>query len=185
MAVAAAFYTGLFGWEIEIGPAELGHYSMATLRGVPVAAIADQQAPGAVYWTTYLSTDDVDATVARAKASGATVFVEPMDVMTFGRMAVMADPGGAMVSFWQAGDHRGAGLVNEAGTLCWNELTTRAVEESKAFYGAACGLTTTKQVHPMGDYFEFHTASGRRVAGMMPMVGDLWPADLPNHWMVY
>ena len=68
VAVAAAFYTGLFGWEIEISPAELGHYSMATLRGVPVAAIADQQAPGAVYWTTYLSTDDVDATVARAKA---------------------------------------------------------------------------------------------------------------------
>ena len=20
---------------------------------------------------------------------------------------------------------------------------------------------------------------------MMPMVGDAWPADMPNHWMVY
>lgn len=75
--------------------------------------------------------------------------------------------------------------MNEPGTLCWNELTTRAVEESKTFYAAACGLTTTTHPHLMGDYYEFHTVSGRRVAGMMPMVGDMWPADLPNHWMVY
>lgn len=86
VAAAAAFYSGLFGWEIEIGPAEMGHYSMATVGGLPVAAIADQQTPGAVYWTTYLSTDDVDATFAKAKAAGVTVFVEPMDVMAFGRM---------------------------------------------------------------------------------------------------
>jgi predicted enzyme related to lactoylglutathione lyase len=182
---AIAFYSGLFGWEIELGPAEMGHYSMALLKGRPVAALADQQTPGVVAWTTYLATDDVDATFAKAQEAGATVFVPPMDVMTFGRMAVIADTGGAAVSFWQPGDHRGAELVNEPGTLCWNELTTRAVEESKTFYAAAAGLTTTTHPHPHGEYHEFHTASGRRVGGIMPMTGDMWPPELPNHWMVY
>lgn len=122
---------------------------MARLGGRDVAALADQQIPGMVVWTTYIAVDDVDSTVAKALAAGGTVLMEPMDVMTFGRMAVVTDPGGAAVSFWQAGEHKGAGPVNEPGTLCGNELTTRAV------------------------------------GGLMPMEGDIWPPDLPNHWMVY
>jgi hypothetical protein len=168
-----------------MGPAEMGHYSMAMINGDSVAAIADQQTPGQVYWTTYLAVDDVDATVAKARAAGATVLMDSMDVMTFGRMAVIADVGGAPVSFWQAGDHKGAGLVNEPGTLCWNELTTRAVQESLAFYEAVVGLRGARQEFGDGDYYELQLAGGRRVAGLMPMVGDMWPADIPNHWMVY
>jgi predicted enzyme related to lactoylglutathione lyase len=181
----AAFYTGLFGWEIEIGPAEMGHYSMAMVAGQPVAALADQQTPGQVYWTTYLAVDDVDATVAKVVPAGGTIVAEPMDVMTFGRMAIMADPGGAVVSLWQAIDHRGAGRQGEPGTMCWHELTTRVVEESTRFYREVVGLTSHRQVHPHGEYHEFHTASGAPVAGLMPMTGDMWPPELPNHWMVY
>ncbi len=182
---AGSFYSALFGWEIEYGPAEMGHYSMARLRGRDVAALADQQVPGVVAWTTYLAVDDVDATMAKARAAGGTVLMEPMDVMTFGRMAVITDPGGAAVSFWQAGDHRGAGLVNEAGTLCWNELTTRAVDESLAFYEAVVGLQAHRLDMGESDYYELQLASGRTVAGLMPMVGEMWPAEIPNHWMVY
>ena len=183
---AAAFYRALFGWEIEIGPAEMGHYSMALVRGLPVAALADHQTPGQVYWTTYLAVDDVDATAAKVSAAGGTVIVDAMDVMTFGRMAVISDPGGAPVSFWQAGDHRGAGLVNEPGTLCWNELTTRAVDDSLRFYEAAVGLVATKMDVGAGeDYYELRLPGGRAVAGLMPMIGEMWPAEIPNHWMVY
>ena len=45
-------------------------------------------------WTTYVSVEDADASIAKAKAAGATVFVEPMDVLDVGRMAVFADPTG-------------------------------------------------------------------------------------------
>ncbi len=81
---AGEFYSALFGWDIEYGPAEMGHYSMARLRGLDVAALADQQTPGLVVWTTYIAVDDLDATVAQARAAGATVLAEPMDIMTFG-----------------------------------------------------------------------------------------------------
>jgi predicted enzyme related to lactoylglutathione lyase len=182
---AGAFYAGLFGWDIEYGPAEMNHYSMANVGGHPVAALADQEVPGMVVWTTYLAVDDVDAAVARAREAGGTVVVEPMDVMTFGRMAVLADPGGAPVSLWQAGDHIGAQLVNEPGAVCWNELTTRDVESSLAFYEAVVGLTPNQVEMGGSDYIELQTAGGRTVAGLMPMVGETWPEDLPNHWMVY
>jgi len=182
---ASAFYSALFGWDIEYGPAEMGHYSMARLRGRDIAALADQQVPGMVVWTTYIATDDVDATVERARAAGGTVLVEATDVMTFGRMAVVADPGGAAVSFWQAGEHKGAGIVNEPGCLCWNELTTRTVEESLAFLEAVAGLTGHRIDMGAGDYYELQLPSGHTVAGLLPMVGEMWPPDLPNHWMVY
>ncbi|MFN0090621.1 MAG: VOC family protein [Acidimicrobiales bacterium] len=183
---AIEFYRSLFGWEIELGPAEMGHYSMATIAGRAVAAIADQQQPGMVVWATYLAVDDVDAAVERATAAGGSVLMAPMDVMTFGRMAVLADPGGAAFSLWQAGEHRGAGVKGDPGTLCWSELTTRAVDVSLPFYQAVVGLTGDRlDMGGQGAYYELKTASGESVAGVMPMVGDMWPADLPNHWMVY
>lgn len=185
VAAAGAFYTALFGWEIDYGPEEMGFYSMARLKGRDVAALGSQQIPGMVVWTTYLAVADVEATVAKVPAAGGTVIVEPMDVMTFGRMAVIADPGGAVVSLWQAGDHRGAGLVNEPGTLVWNELTTRAVEASRAFYAAIVGLDAPRTEMADMEYYEFHTGSGRTVGGLMPMIGEMWPPELPNHWMVY
>lgn len=182
---AAEFYSALFGWQVELGPAEMGHYSMASLGDRSVAALADQQQPGRITWTTYVAVDDVDATVDRARAAGGTVLMEPMDVMTFGRMAVLVDPGGAPVSLWQAGEHVGAGVVNEPGALCWNELTTRAVDESIAFLDAVFGLQAHKLEMPGMDYYELQLPGGRTVAGLMPMVGDEWPPDLDNHWMVY
>lgn len=183
---AVAFYSGLFGWDIEIGPAEMGHYSMARIRGLDVAALADQQVPGMVRWTTYLAVDDLDAAMEKVVPAGGSVITEAMDVMTFGRMAIIADPGGCAVALWQAGDHIGARLVNEAGTLCWNELTTRDPQGAMAFLEAVVGLKGKQAASAAdGEYFEFHSPSDRPVGGLMPMLGDMWPADLPDHWTVY
>ena len=77
------------------------------------------------------------------------------------------------------------GLVNDPNTWCWNELTTRDPQHSVEFYGAVFGWTATLlPTAGPDDYTEFHV-SDRGIAGMMPMVGDSWPADMPNHWMVY
>lgn len=181
---AIAFYSGLFGWEIEKGPAEMGHYSMARLHGKDVAGLADQQVPGMTVWTTYLSVDDVDATTARAGELGGTVVAEPMTVGESGRMSIIADPGGAVVALWQAFEHPGAGVVNEPGSVCWNELTTRAVQESVAFYEELLGVHVAHTPDEAMDYHQFQI-DGRDVGGLMPMTGDMWPAEIPNHWMVY
>jgi len=68
--------------------------------------------------------------------------MEPFDVMDAGRMAVLADPEGAVFCVWQAQRNPGAELVNEHGTVNFNGLNTRDAESAKAFYGSVFGWTT-------------------------------------------
>jgi hypothetical protein len=47
-------------------------------------------------WTPYVGVEDTDAMCAKAKELGAEAIVEPMDVPTVGRFAVLKDPQGAV-----------------------------------------------------------------------------------------
>lgn len=182
---AIAFYRNVLGWTIEKGPEEMGFYSQAEVDGHPVAAIAAGSDPNLVVWTVYFAADDIDATVAVCREAGATVLVEPFDVMEFGRMAIIVDPTGCRFALWQRGTMVGAELTDAPGAPNWVELTTRAVAESQRFYGEVFGWVFN-QVQ-MGDhnYFQISTANGEAVGGLMPMEGDMWPADVANHWMLY
>ena len=68
-----------------------------------------------------LSEEDADKTAELIKSKGGMVFMDPFDVLDAGRMAIAADPGGAPFGLWQAKQHTGAELVNEPGSLSWNE----------------------------------------------------------------
>ena len=107
-----------------------------------------------------------------------------MDVMEEGRMAVFADPAGAVIGIWQPGRMKGAGLVNEEGTLGWNELVTSDVEGSKAFYAAVFGWDhASHEGGPPGGYTEWK-AGGRTMGGMMAKPPGM-PAEIPSYWGVY
>lgn len=184
MDAAVAFYGGLFGWEFDEGTEETGGYRQARVNGRAVAGFGPQMNPGPPTWSTYISTDDADAAAGRVVAAGGQVIMAPMDVMTFGRMAVCMDSTGAFFSLWQAGDHPGAQLVGEPGTLCWSELNNRNPDAAKAFYAEVFGWEFAD--NPMGD--SFYTAwllDGEGIGGMLPMVGPNWTEDIPNHWLVY
>jgi uncharacterized protein len=182
---AKAFYGGLFGWEYDDQPMpQGGAYSMATLGGEQVAAIASQspemKAAGMPpVWNTYLAVDSVDQAAARVEAAGGQLAMAPFDVMDAGRMAFVIDPSGAAVALWQANKHIGATRVNEAGTITWNELVTSSPDAAK-FYEQVLGLTTSAMDMGQGVYTLFE-ADGKQVGGttepQMPGV--------PNHWHVY
>jgi predicted enzyme related to lactoylglutathione lyase len=141
---AKRFYGGLFGWEAEDAGSveETGGYAMFKLRGKNVAGVGPVMDPNQpAVWSTYVSTDDADAAVARAKEAGAQVLVEPMDVMDAGRLAVVAHPAGGVVGLWQPVNHIGAEIVNEPGSLTWNQLHTRDRAGAVAFYNAVFGWT--------------------------------------------
>ena len=102
---------------------------MALLDGAEVAAInplpETMRAAGAPpVWMSYVTVADADATAARATELGGQIYNGPFDVLTAGRMAVLADPQGAVLSVWQPRDTIGAQRVNEPGTLTWNDLAT-------------------------------------------------------------
>ncbi len=185
-ADARRFYSGLFGWSIIEGPPEAGGYSMCELDGKPVAGLGPQMNTDMPpWWTTYISVADADETAAAITQDGGSLLVEPMDVFDVGRMAVAADPAGAVFSIWQPRKYIGAAIVNDVNSFCWNELATRDPQRSIEFYGAVFGWTANILTNAGAEnYTEFHLG-GRGIAGMLPMVGDSWPPDMPNHWVVY
>src|SRR3954452_8053688 len=129
---AAAFYGGLFGWEFRdaMPPGSEMKYLIASLRGGDVGAVGSQPsgAPPAAMWNSYVWVQNADATAAKVRDAGGSVMSDPFDVMTAGRMAIVADPEGAVFCLWQPGENRGAQVVNEHGALNFNVLNTRDPE---------------------------------------------------------
>jgi uncharacterized protein len=182
---AKKFYGSLFGWTTQDAgpPEETGGYGFFLKNGKVVAGYGPQMNPGPPFWTTYISVDDADATAKKVEAAGGTVVMAPMDVMAAGRMAVFQDPQGAFISAWQPGEHKGAQLANEPGAFCWNELNTRDVAGSSAFYEKAFGWKAVTQTDGPMPYTEFRLGD-TTIAGMMDMP-PMVPAEVPPHWLVY
>jgi predicted enzyme related to lactoylglutathione lyase len=180
---AKEFYGGLFGWEAqEAGPPEeTGGYGFFTKNGKLVAGFGPQQSHGAPYWTTYIAATDADDITRRVEANGGTAVVEPMDVMTAGRMAVFQDSEGAFFAVWQPGDHKGAQLVNEPGTFYWAEYNARDTHEAERFYTGVFGWGVKHSEGGPMPYTEWQLG-GHSVAGMMKLPDGL---DVPAHWLVY
>jgi predicted enzyme related to lactoylglutathione lyase len=125
--------------------------------------------------------------------------------MEAGRMAVFADPEGAAISVWQPGNHKGAQIVNEHGSLNFNGLATRDPEGATAFYGAVFGWNLLDlgggngvmwQLPGYGDHLEERSPGLKKgmaemgapdgfadvVAAMSPIPDD--QPDTPPHWSV-
>ncbi len=157
---AVDFYSGLFGWDFEdvMPPGTEGKYYSARIRGKDVAAVSSipEGAPPMATWNTYVWVDSADDTAAKVRDAGGQVLTEPFDVTNAGRMAVFADPEGAVFCVWQAKEHKGAQIVNEHGSLNFNDLHTRDPERAKAFYGAVFGWQTFE----LGGGFQTWTLPG-------------------------
>lgn len=180
-----AFYARLLGWDYEDAGPEAGGYQLATVRGKRVAGIGAQFQEGApTAWTTYVAVDDADATAGSVRSAGGRVLVEPTDVMDQGRMAVFADPAGAVIAAWQPARMPGAGLVNEPGALCWNELDTRDPGRAEDFYAAVFGWRTSRMQLGRTSYTMWHIGDEERPIGGMMAMDENWPAEAPPHWDV-
>jgi predicted enzyme related to lactoylglutathione lyase len=182
---AKKFYGTLFGWATQDAgpPEETGGYGFFMKGDKMAAGYGPQQNPGPPFWSTYVSVADAEQTAKQVEAAGGAVIVAPMDVMAAGRMAVFQDPQGGFVSAWQPGEHHGAGVVNEPGAFCWNELQSRDVDGSKAFYASVFGWEPVTHTDGPMPYTEF-LLDGRSIAGMMPMP-PMVPAEVPTYWLVY
>ncbi len=185
---AVDFYGGLFGWDVpETETAEqTGGYRQAMLRGKPVAGVMPLMQEGQPpAWSSYVSVDDADATAAKVTDAGGTVIAEPMEVLDLGKMAVFADPTGAVFGIWQPGTFIGAEIVTEPGALSWNELNTRDPGSAKAFYGAVFGWGfEDNDMGEMGTYTTLKLGDDM-VGGMLDMGPRGVPEQVPAHWQVY
>ncbi len=205
---AAEFYGGLFGWELEDAMPEGSDakYLIGRIRGGDVGAISSQQEgdPGPPRWNSYVWVESADEAAGKVSDAGGSVLAEPFDVMAAGRMAVFADPEGAAFSVWQANEHKGSQVVNEHGSVNFNNLNTRDLDKAKEFYGSVFGWGALDlggggnmfTLPGYGDHLEELNPGMREgmkemgapegfedvVAGIV-LLGDDQP-DTPAHWSV-
>ncbi|MGY5882513.1 VOC family protein [Modestobacter lacusdianchii] len=173
---ARAFYAAFLDWEyLDPGP-DAGGYLMCLLNGHEAAGLGPQQDPAdPPRWTTYLATDDADATAARVTAAGGRVLAPPMDVGPAGRMAIAADPQGNPFGLWQAGATTGVQVFNEPGSLVWNEAAVDDPAAAREFYTAVFGFAW--EAIPGEDAYWTFATGDRPLGGLSGVV-----EGLPRGW---
>lgn len=187
---AKRFYGDLFGWEPEDMPVPGGApYTMLRLDGDDVAALYAQPAERREQgippsWLSYVTTDDADATAARASELGGTVHAEPFEVMEAGRMAVIADPTGAILLAWQPRGMIGAARVNDPGCLTWNELATGDVGAATRFYSGLFGWEIEAMDTGGGPEYSVIRLDGRSNGGIRAL-DEQQGGMVPSHWLPY
>lgn len=141
---ALDFYGPLFGWDFA-GPGGMpgdppGQYFVGRLKGRDVAGVGSlPNGPRKPFWVTYVRVDDTDETVKKARRAGGKVLDGPVDATPAGRLAVLADPSGAILCAWEAGTREGAQLVNEPSAWAMSTLHTAGTKEAEEFYGIVFG----------------------------------------------
>ena len=180
---AKKFYSDVFGWEVkENDMGEMGKYYIFTKNGRDAGAMyklmPDQQAQGIPpNWLSYVGVNSADESVEKARTLGGNVLQPPFDVFDFGRMSVLTDPQGAVFAVWEAKQHWGVGVRDEADTLCWNELAARDAEGARQFYTGLFGWKT--KISP--EYTEWYRED--QAIGGMRTIGQGEPT--PPNWMPY
>jgi predicted enzyme related to lactoylglutathione lyase len=196
---AVSFYTELFGWKATnlMPPGSPSKYFVCKLRGRDVAAIGSERdgALSVPAWDSYIWAESADDTVAEVTDAGGSVVIEPFDHLGAARVAVVADPAGAVFGVWQPAEHRGARLVNEPGAWSMSQLNTRDPEGAKAFYGAVFGWETDTFDMGEGEITLWRLPGfvggeptqpvSREVVGVMVPISDHQsPEDVSAHWSV-
>ncbi|WP_380165549.1 VOC family protein [Jannaschia sp. R86511] len=179
---AVSFYREVLGWTPQTAGPEFGGYVMCQVRGHDAAGIGPGTTPGVPpAWVTYLATTDADATAAAVTEAGGMVLAEPFEVMGLGRMAVVADPQGAVFGLWQALGHIGSSVVNEPGALTWNEAALPDPAAGRRFYGQVFGYRYDHVAGAGEDYVTFSTDGERALGGL----GGPPAEGVPPHWLTY
>src|SRR5881394_2410411 len=102
VAEAQKFYKAVIGWGVQEWDAGSGQsYPMWLAGETPIGGTMqlpdDAKKMGAPpHWLGYMSTPDLDATAADVTRLGGNVLHEPFDIPSIGRIAILADPQGAV-----------------------------------------------------------------------------------------
>jgi predicted enzyme related to lactoylglutathione lyase len=147
---AEKFYTDLFRWQFQnanVGGRLIGQ---ASFNGRTVAVIAQLplQKGAMPAWRSFLSTGDVDGSLALAVQHGATLLVKPHDLANIGRDALLADPQGAVFGLLTSSSGDPADVATAPGEWIWSTLVTSDPIADAAFYKTVFGYQTYDAADP-------------------------------------
>jgi len=103
---AKDFYTALLGWTTQTH--DMGHMTYTMFMngdkgiGGMMQIPKEQSDHVPPHWMSYISVEDVEKTLEKAKSLGAEVKVPVTTVPDMGRFVIIQDPTGAHIAFWQS-----------------------------------------------------------------------------------
>jgi len=178
---AQKFYGALFGWGAMAMPMGNDTYTMVQNGETPIAGYRTAEAGMPSHWIGYMSVDDVDASVARAVAAGAKVYMPPTDFAPMGRGAALADPQGAAFCLWRSNEGDAADVERTpVGAFGWIELMTTDAPAATKFYTSVFGYDAETMAMPGFDY-TLLKAGGQPRAGIMKCEQP----GVPPNWLPY
>lgn len=186
-SIVAPFYREVAGWTIPTAGAIQGgvEYRMigraggGFAGGVLTLSPAMTQGGMVPRWVGYIHHPDVDAAAQAITDAGGQCFMQ-QDVPEIGRMAMLADPQGALLYVMDptppAGDPEAQSDVfgMEPGRMCWNQLMTSDPVAATALYTGLFGWTQegAMPMGALGDYL-FIQHQGEAIGAIMPLMPDM------------
>jgi predicted enzyme related to lactoylglutathione lyase len=181
---AKAFYQKVVGWTYA--SPQLGyHVTQAGDHGVGGIMETPEHLKGMPpFWSGYVYTPDVDAACKQVVEYGGKVLRQPWNIAETIRMAVVADPDGAVLNIMQplSKEERTWRAEGAHGTVGWNELHAGSLDAAWDFYSKMFGWTKG-HAHDMGPagVYQLFQVNGKDVGGMMKKM-DQTPQAV---WLYY
>jgi hypothetical protein len=192
---AKAFYEPVVGWQMTTGHGDTGDYGFLTAPdGAMVGGllrltdeVGEHGAKPA--WLGYLGVEHADTAIADIASRGGKELMPARDVEMAGRMALVADPGGApfyvMTPRPPEGSDGGESAAFQAEINCghcgWNELVAADPARETEFY---TGLFNWSLPEPMdmGEHgkYQFIAHDNVTVGAIMALMGT--PQPQWNHY---
>jgi predicted enzyme related to lactoylglutathione lyase len=189
-AVATAFYPKVLGWSTEAWKTPPGAppYTMWTNAGKSFGGLMDlpeeaRKAGAPSHWLGYIAVPDTDAALTKAKQYGAKALMGPIDLPEVGRIAVIADPQGAVIALFTPSTAGSEPPAHPAiGGVSWRELATDDWKKAWDFYQDLFGWQKGEAMDmgPMGTY-QILTLGGPPFGAMFNR-----PPQIPvSNWLYY
>lgn len=106
VAAAKEFYKSVLGWKFMDREIEGVNYTMIQKDDKDIGGIwtipKEKEGERASHWMTYVAVNNVQETLDKAVKNGAQVLRPVMKIEDKGSVAVVIDPTGARIAFWQA-----------------------------------------------------------------------------------
>lgn len=155
---AVRFYTSVVGWGTERWDGAGEPYTMWTAAGQPIGGVMrlPEEVDAPPHWLGYVGVDDVEETLEQAQKLGATLHFGPHDIPEVGRIAVISDPHGAVLSLFHPLPMDGGSAQGDGnGHIGWHELAADDADAALDFYQQLFGWQKGSEFD-MGDGWIYH-----------------------------
>lgn len=173
MEGARTFYADVVGWGTQDASTPGNAYTFFRIGQAPVGGmmyLPDEvkRRGGSQCWIGYVAVDDVDASVARLRQLGGSVYLPPTDVPGVSRVAVVTDAQRTTIALvkWLTPPEQAASAADKTGRVGWHELLAVDREKALAFYRGLFGWQNGGMETSGGHSYQVVSVAGQAFGGI-------------------